>query len=80
MPTTGNQPLVRTTYKQLLTVLADGDWHSLDELEAVTRYPDQWLTELRHEGHQVGFDSLGRPLVRLGENGHGRATVRSSGM
>ena len=56
-----------TTYAQLMRILNDGDWHSVDELTAVAHYPQHWVDELRREGHQVVTDSVGRPLVRLRE-------------
>jgi hypothetical protein len=63
-----------TTYAQLMRILGDGDWHSADELTAVTHFPHHWVDELRHDGHQVATDESGRPLVRL--NNPCRATAR----
>ena len=56
-----------TTYAQLMKILGDGDWHSADELTAVTQFPQEWVDELRHEGHQIATDEIGSPLVRLRE-------------
>jgi hypothetical protein len=56
-----------TTYAQLMQILGDGDWHNADELTAVTHFPQHWVDELRHDGHQVEVDEIGRPVVRLRE-------------
>jgi len=53
-----------TTYWQLVELLADGEWHTDDELLAVTAYRAEWLKELRYDG----FVLAERPeagLVRL---------------
>jgi hypothetical protein len=63
------------TYAQVIRVLADGDWHAADELEAVARFPEHWLRELRHDGHQVVTDAGGRPLIRLQESNAGTARL-----
>lgn len=63
------------TYAQVIRVLADGDWHLADELEAVTRFPEHWVRELRHDGHQVVTDEVGRPLIRLQESNAGTARI-----
>jgi hypothetical protein len=54
-----------TTYDQLMRILGDGDWHSADELTAVAHFPQYWIDELRHEGHQVVTDEVGHPVIRL---------------
>ena len=54
-----------SVYARLLEVLSDGDWHSEDDLRAVTAFPSEWITELRHEGHEVVEDPPGAPRVRL---------------
>jgi hypothetical protein len=56
-----------TTYDQLMRILDDGDWHSAEELTAVAHFPHYWIDELRHEGHQVVTDAVGRPVIRLRE-------------
>ena len=63
------------TYAQVIRILDDGDWHDADELEAVARFPDHWVRELRHEGHQVVTDAIGRALIRLQERGAGAVQV-----
>jgi hypothetical protein len=57
------------TYAQVIRILADGDWHAADELESVTCFPEHWVRELRHDGHDVTTDAVGRPLVRLQTEG-----------
>jgi len=38
------------TFEAILEVLRDGAWHSLEDVSAATRYPGDWVTELRAEG------------------------------
>ena len=42
-----------TTYDRVKDVLADGDWHSLDELKQVSYFPERWLEEFRRDGLDV---------------------------
>jgi hypothetical protein len=42
-----------TTYDRVKDVLADGDWHSLDELKQVSFFPERWLEELRRDGLEL---------------------------
>jgi hypothetical protein len=42
-----------TTFKRVLDVLSDGDWHSEDELEEVSYFPRDWIQELRVSGYPV---------------------------
>jgi hypothetical protein len=56
-----------TTYDKLLTALGDGCWHPRRELEELTVFPEDWLVELRREGHEVNEDGTGSVLVRLRE-------------
>ena len=39
-----------TTYERIMDVLADGKWHSIEELQKVSAYPYRWLEELRRDG------------------------------
>lgn len=57
-----------TTYERLLSVLGDGRWHSKRELDELTVFPEEWLRELRHDGHAVVEDDEGRVFVRLRES------------
>jgi hypothetical protein len=38
-----------STYDQLLEVLADGEWHSEDDLRSITAFPGEWMKELGYE-------------------------------
>jgi hypothetical protein len=42
-----------STYQRVKTVLADGEWHSMDELKEVCSFPDRWIEELRKDGIDV---------------------------
>ena len=42
-----------TTYDRVKDLLADGDWHSLEELKQVSYFPERWLEELRRDGLEV---------------------------
>jgi hypothetical protein len=42
-----------TTYDRVKDVLADGDWHTLDELKQVSYFPERWLEEFRLDGLEV---------------------------
>ena len=53
-----------TTYARMLELLADGEWHTDEELRAVTEYPDEWLKELRYAGFVVD-ERRDTGLVRL---------------
>jgi hypothetical protein len=37
-------------YERVKAVLADGEWHSLEELKQVSSFPERWLEELRRDG------------------------------
>jgi hypothetical protein len=54
-----------SVYSRLLEALSDGEWHSEDDLRAITPFPREWIAELRHEGHEIIEDPSGMPLVRL---------------
>ena len=36
-------------YEQIIELLSDGEWHTKEDLEQVTVFPELWLDELRHE-------------------------------
>jgi hypothetical protein len=44
------------TYQRVWEVLKDGDWHTMDELRSVCRFPERWLEEFRKDGLQVVED------------------------
>jgi hypothetical protein len=54
-----------SVYARLLEALSDGEWHSEDDLRAITPFPREWIAELRYEGHETAEDPSGVPLVRL---------------
>jgi hypothetical protein len=54
-----------STYPRLLGLLADGEWHGEDDLRKITPYPDEWVKELRYDGHEVAVNERGDSLVRL---------------
>ena len=45
-----------STYQRVKDLLADGEWHDIEELKQVSSFPDRWLEELRHDGHFVMED------------------------
>jgi hypothetical protein len=42
-----------STYDRIKSVLDDGNWHTLDELRAVSAYPERWIEEFRRDGITV---------------------------
>jgi hypothetical protein len=38
------------TFDAIIDVLRDGGWHALDDLQAATRFPAEWVQELVAEG------------------------------
>jgi hypothetical protein len=56
---------VRTeTFDAVIAVLRDGAWHSIDDLREATRFPEDWVDELRAEGLLDVDESL-VTMVRL---------------
>jgi len=50
-----------STYDRVKNVLADGNWHSVEELKQVCYFPERWLDELRKDGLEVMEDeSVGK--------------------
>jgi hypothetical protein len=47
-----------STYERVKTVLADGDWHTVDELKQVSSFPERWIEELRRGGLEVVEDEV----------------------
>ena len=45
-----------STYQRVKDVLADGEWHSIEELKEVSMFPERWFEELRREGLEVRED------------------------
>ncbi len=44
------------TYDRVKGVLADGRWHTLEELREISYFPERWLEELRRDGLEVVED------------------------
>lgn len=38
------------TFEAIVAVLRDGAWHTVEDIRAATRYPTDWVEELRSEG------------------------------
>ena len=45
-----------STYQRVRAVLADGEWHTMDELKEVCSFPERWVEELRKDGLEVAED------------------------
>jgi hypothetical protein len=45
-----------STYERVKDVLADGEWHSIDELKQVSSSPERWIEEMRRDGLWVMED------------------------
>ena len=55
-----------STYQRVRDVLADGEWHSIEELRKVSRFPERWLEELRKDGLEVMVDSYEGNVALVG--------------
>jgi len=55
-----------TTFERVVSVLADREWHTRQELAELTPYPDWWLDELRHEQIEIVKDGDRVKLVTTG--------------
>lgn len=47
-----------STYDRVKQVLADGEWHSVEELKNVSSFPERWIEELRRDGIEIVEDKL----------------------
>jgi hypothetical protein len=45
-----------STYERVKNVLADGDWHTVEELKKVSFFPERWIEELRKDGIEIVED------------------------
>jgi hypothetical protein len=45
-----------STYQRVKDVLADGEWHSIEELKKVSMFPERWVEELRKDGLEIRED------------------------
>ncbi len=57
-----------STYERVRSVLADGDWHTLDELKQVSFFPERWIDELRLDGLEVVEDESEGKVALVGAN------------
>ena len=55
----------QNTYERILQLLADGDWHTEDELEELAYFPREWIKELEASGRRVTTSENGRLRVRI---------------
>jgi hypothetical protein len=42
-----------STYQRVKQLLADGEWHSMEELKTVCMFPERWVEELRRDGLEI---------------------------
>ena len=54
-----------STYARVLEVLADGEWHTEDELGQVAYFPRKWIKELEASGEPVTTAESGGVRLRL---------------
>jgi hypothetical protein len=54
-----------TTYEQVLQLLADGEWHTEDELAEISYFPREWIRELKASGEHVTTVENGKLRLRL---------------
>ena len=55
-----------STYDRVKQVLADGEWHSVEELKNVSSFPERWIEELRRDGVEVMEDKLEGKVALFG--------------
>jgi hypothetical protein len=55
-----------STYERVKNVLADGNWHTVDELKEVSYFPERWIEELRRDGLEVIEDEAGGKVALVG--------------
>lgn len=58
-----------STYQRVRNVLADGEWHSIEELKEVCHFPERWIEELRRDGLEVSEDKDEGKVVLVGAAG-----------
>jgi hypothetical protein len=52
-------------YEQIIELLSDGEWHTKEDLEQVTVFPELWLDELRREPSVEVVDDESTVKVKL---------------
>jgi hypothetical protein len=55
----------QTTFDRVLQLLADGEWHTEEELEEVSYFPREWVKELDASGYPVATIEDGGLRLRL---------------
>ena len=55
-----------STYQRVKDVLADGEWHSIEELKEVSMFPERWVEELRRDGLELQEDKGGGKVALVG--------------
>jgi hypothetical protein len=55
----------QTTYQRILQLLADGEWHTEDELVELSYFPREWIKELKASGRRVATSDNGCLRVRI---------------
>ena len=55
-----------STYERVRNVLAEGDWHTVDELREVSFFPERWINELRIDGLEVVEDEAEGKVALVG--------------
>jgi len=54
-----------STYARVLDLLADGEWHTEDELGEVAYFPRKWVEELQASGERLTTAENGGVRLRL---------------
>ena len=54
-----------STYARVRALLADGEWHTEDELREVAYFPRKWIEELEESGERVTTAENGGLRLRL---------------
>ncbi len=54
-------------YQRIRQLLEDGKWHSERELHEFVTFPEEWITELRHDGDTIVEEVEGERFVRLSD-------------
>jgi hypothetical protein len=59
-----------STYERVKAVLADGEWHTIEELKEVSMFPERWVEELRRDGLEVRQDKDEGKVALVGGTAH----------
>ena len=55
-----------STYQRVRDVLADGEWHRIEELREVCYFPERWIDELRRDGLEIREDEVEGRIALVG--------------